>query len=139
MAEKKTPQTIRRLNSSRITTLPVEGRKGAAPKWPLDTSSPAELKRWKLLWAKPQAALWEAMSLELEVAQFTRISVRSEEAGAPVTLLGEARRRADGLLLSPTSMFKTQVQLIDTETGTKAAITDIEAYRRLVGTNGEEQ
>lgn len=134
MATKQLPQAVRRRNSARITTIPAAGRKGAPPAWPLDVRpTPAEAKRWKALWARPQAVVWEAMSLEFEVALYCKLILHAEETMF-TKALSEARQMQDRLLLNPVAMFRAQVQIVDDDgTMTDENITDLEAYRKAIG------
>lgn len=130
---KKAPQEMRRRNSARITTVPAGGREGPVPKWPLGKATKEEQARWEELWVLPQAVIWEAMGIELEVATFVRVALKAEATLDP-RLLTERRLLGDRLLLSPVSMFRSQVQIVD-EAGelTEGNISSLEAYRRAVG------
>lgn len=59
--------------------LPVSGRGGRPPAWPLPTA-PIETERalWKALWRLPQAIAWEAAHREIEVALHVRAIARAE-------------------------------------------------------------
>jgi hypothetical protein len=133
-AVKKLPQVVRRRNSARITQIPAGGREGPTPKWPLVVApTPAERRMWAKLWAKPQAVIWEAMSLEQEVALYCKVWTHAETSmGARA--LAEVRQIGDRLLLNPVAMFRAQVQIVD-EQGelTEENITDLEAYKKAVG------
>ncbi len=135
---KKLPQQIRRRNSARITAVPIGGREGPTPEWPLDTRSESEIRRWERLWAKPQAVIWEAMEMDLEVALYTRLVLQAEEPAASSRLSAEVRQMGDRLLLNPVMMFRCQVQLVD-EGGTISApgVTDLEVYRSMVAIDAE--
>ncbi|MEV6696237.1 hypothetical protein AB0M68_03615 [Streptomyces sp. NPDC051453] len=98
-----------------MTQLPAEGRKGAAPSWPLPGLPPddeglfaileaREADLWDELWATPQAVAWERLRWLRTVARYVRFEVRAEtgdlKAGA------EARLLEDRLGLSPQAMLR---------------------------------
>lgn len=59
--------------------LPVEGRPGKPPVWPLPSQPrAAELDLWKALWRLPQAVAWEATHREIEVALHVRAVYRAQ-------------------------------------------------------------
>src|SRR5690606_42061951 len=89
--------------------------------------------RWEELGVLPQAVIWEAMGIELEVATFVRVALAAEATLEP-RLLTERRLQGDRLLLSPVSMFRSQVQIVD-EAGelTEGNVSSLEAYKRAVG------
>lgn len=76
--------------------LPVTGRSGPAPEWPLPSGTERELAVWAGLWAKPQATQWERLGQVTEVALYTRRLCEVEQEGASAALgnlvirLGEA-------------------------------------------------
>ena len=63
-------------------TLPTEGRRGPAPPWPLTDADDREAQLWEREWRRPQALMWEANGLEIEVAIYVRTLAESEAAGA---------------------------------------------------------
>jgi hypothetical protein len=78
-------------------TLPTEGRSEPAPEWPLEDSTDAELAYWELLWAKPQAYMWEIIGLEFSVAMYVRTYLEAAAPGA-VNGLKTAALRMEGEL-----------------------------------------
>lgn len=131
MSAKKRPDQVRRQNRKLITQLPAEGRRGDVPKWPLEAQSPMERKRWKEIWTKPQAVMWEAWHAEDVVAQYIRITVQAEEPGAPVMLLAERRQMQMQLGLLPGAWFKLQWTL--TEQQEAEARSRSEVYAEAIG------
>lgn len=93
-------------------TLPAEGRKGRAPKWPLRGRNPAG---WSALWRKPQAVMWERNGDELLVARYLQISNLVQEnlinGKVPTNALAEQRQLEDRLGLSPMAMKRLQWEI----------------------------
>ena len=132
ISQKKPPDQVRRRNTKLVSMLPPEGREGPIPDWPLETQLPGEKERWALVWAMPQAVIWEAWHLEVEVAQWVRVMVRSEKPGAPITLLGEARRFAAEMGATPVGAARLQWILGDT-VPRRDPEAERETYLRAVG------
>lgn len=84
--------------------LPAEGRQGATPDWPLTEQREREEELWQLLWAKPQAFMWERYGQQLEVALYVRRLVEAEEPGSFVNLSTLVRQMADSLGLTTPGM-----------------------------------
>ena len=82
------------------TALPAEGRKGDPPVWPLSGQSDREVELWALFWARPQAAQWEKLGQDFEVALYVRNLAQAEQPGAPVNLSTLVRQQADALGLT---------------------------------------
>jgi hypothetical protein len=86
-------------------TLPAEGFSGLVPEFPLPDASVRELDVWAELWSTPQAAAWALESWRhRSVAMFARVSVRSEDVGAPSSLLAQVHRFADQIGLTPAGL-----------------------------------
>lgn len=95
------PEALRRERDARDwVVLPAEGRKGSPPRWPLPDSTRREAELWKVLWAKPQAVMWERQGQELEVALYVRRWCEAEVAESRVTLSTLVRQMADSLGLT---------------------------------------
>src|SRR4051794_14263470 len=62
--------------------LPVAGRQGDTPAWPLPTATERELKLWADEWRRPQALVWDRNGQHLEVALFVRAVVEAEDPRA---------------------------------------------------------
>lgn len=89
-----------------LAELPVDGRKGRAPAWPLAGRAP---RGWAALWKLPQAVMWEQMHSELAVARYLMLRVGMEDslaAGEEVksAVFSEIRQSEDALGLSPKGM-----------------------------------
>lgn len=82
------------------TTLPAEGRKGRAPKWPLTKASARESELWRSEWKRPQAVEWKRNGQEIEVAMYIRNLVEAEVPGAAKGLRDLVRQGQEALGLS---------------------------------------
>lgn len=106
--------------------LPRSGRKGRAPRWPLDVAASAgEAKAWRELWRSPQAVAWEQLDVARSVARYVVCLVASEERGAPAALLAEVRQMEDRLGLSPMALLRLRWRIVDD------AEVDVVAGRRV--------
>ncbi len=134
MVTKKLPDQVRRRNTKRITHIPVSGRTGQVPKWPLPGKQiPSEIRHWKELWHSPQAVIWESQGWTRVVGRYVRIALEAEHRQAPAATRSEARQLEDRLLLNPLAMFRAQVQIVDDDGAlTDGNITDLDAYREAV-------
>lgn len=95
------PNALRReRDAGEWTTLPVEGRKGKAPVWPLLGHSDREAELWDGLWSKPQAVMWEQHGQQLEVALYVRNLTLVEMPGSPINAGTLLRQQADSLGLT---------------------------------------
>lgn len=82
------------------TTLPVEGRIGVTPVWPLINPTARETELWTALWRKPQAVMWERNQQELEVALYVRNLAVVEKPDSPINAGTLLRQQGDALGLS---------------------------------------
>lgn len=97
-------------------TLPADGRKGRAPRWPL----PGRVQRgWAELWRRPQAVMWERNHDEFLVARYLilRNTIQDELDHSVVnaTAMAELRQIEDRLGLSPMAMKRLQWEIGDAE------------------------
>ena|SRR5882672_61511 len=86
--------------------LPRAGRPGPPPKWPLETRqpTPAQLAKWKRLWATPQALMWERGYAPLDVvARYVITAIRADRDGEAVDQTAAARLES-ALGLNPQGM-----------------------------------
>lgn len=81
-------------------TLPPEGRKGAAPTWPLTTPTAREKKFWTAEWKRPQAVIWERNGQELEVALYVRTFAAAEKKDAGSGIRNLVKQQQENLGLS---------------------------------------
>ena len=95
------PNALRReRDKADWVTLPAEGRSGPPPAWPLSAPTARERHFWTVMWAKPQAVMWERNGQEHEVAIYVRRLVAAEKRNAAVTLVTQVRQYADSLGLT---------------------------------------
>lgn len=69
------PGAIRRnrpSDRSGFVHLPPAGREGEPPAWPLSRPTKFEREMWAAEWTRPQAVMWEAMGLAMQVAMYVR-------------------------------------------------------------------
>jgi len=86
---------------SGVVRLPIAGREGDPPAWPLPgRPTKFELERWSIEWAKPQAIMWERLGWELQVALYIRTIRFSLKAAAPAGLTTARIRQEDNLGLT---------------------------------------
>lgn len=97
-------------------TLPADGRKGRAPRWPL---SGRVQRGWAELWRRPQAVMWERSHDEYLVARYLvlRNAIQDELDNSVVnaTAMAELRQIEDRLGLSPMAMKRLQWEIGDVE------------------------
>lgn len=97
-------------------TLPADGRKGRAPRWPL---SGRVQRGWAELWRRPQAVMWERNHDEYLVARYLvlRNTIQDELDNSVVnaTAMAELRQIEDRLGLSPMAMKRLQWEIGDAE------------------------
>jgi hypothetical protein len=111
--------------------LPAEGRKGAAPKWPLEEAlSPEEKRAWSQLWATPQAVAWERLGWVRTVARYCRMLVLAEESMRP-TLLAQVTALEDRLGLTPKSMRMLLWEIVSDEVGQQRQTSTSGARSRI--------
>lgn len=94
--------------------LPVTGRKGNTPRWPLNGRTP---KGWVGLWKKPQAIMWERNGDEFLVARYLKLRnmVQDPDSIKDVkpTVLGELRQMEDRLGLSPMALLRLRWEIVE--------------------------
>lgn len=102
--------------------LPAAGRKGRAPKWPLEGRAPAG---WADLWKLPQAVMWEKSNSAMQVANYLLIRMTAQKAlfaGEPnAALLAEMRQIEDRLGLSPMAMRRMQWEIAESDRSSGSA------------------
>ena len=125
------------------TILPVEGRQGATPAWPLTAQTIREADLWEGLWGKPQALMWERYGQEVEVALYVRRLAEAEELGSAVVLSTLVRQLSDSLGLTTPGMRANRWRIAAEETPAAAGprrMGGSSARSRLtVVLGGEEQ
>jgi hypothetical protein len=103
------------------TTLPVEGRPGKAPVWPLTEQTDREIELWVDLWSRPQAVMWERLGQEYEVAMCARMLARAEAPKSSVELLKTVKQFFDSLGLSTAGMLRNRWRLSESAGPTTTA------------------
>ena len=112
-------------------TLPVDGRDGPAPEWPLTGAAAhlavpigddeheaveaaaerwfaREMELWAREWRRPQAVVWERNGQELEVALYVRSLAAAERADAPVNLRTLVKQQQEALGISLPGMARNR-------------------------------
>lgn len=120
----KHPDERRRRNAApTMVQLPAEGRKGAAPRWPLGKTQKGETDAWRAVWKTPQSVAWERMGpgVVRTVARYVRLLVEAEKPGASSTLAGEVRQLEDRLGLTPMAMLRLRWEIVQNETAVAAS------------------
>ncbi|MCU1590658.1 MAG: hypothetical protein JWP11_1914 [Frankiales bacterium] len=119
-------------------TLPLAGRSGPPPKWPLAAPSKRELELWKSEWSRPQAVMWERNGQEVEVALYVRSVVKAESDGAPVAARVLVVRQQEVLGISLTGLARNRWRIESradktktTRTGARATPARASAKNRL--------
>lgn len=104
------PDALRRDRKDDATwlTLPLAGRSGPVPKWPLSTASKRELELWKSEWQRPQAVMWERNGQEVEVAMYVRTLVAAESEKSPVAARVLVVRQQEVLGISLTGLARNR-------------------------------
>lgn len=80
--------------------LPVTGRSGPPPAWPLPEPSEREMWHWERLWKTPQATEWERLGVEADVGLYVRRLVEVEQPGASAAACNLLMRMEEALGLS---------------------------------------
>lgn len=85
--------------------LPLAGRSGRTPKFPLPGQSAREGQVWREAWRSPQAVAWESEPWRWKiVALWVRVSVRCEDREAPAGLFAQLHRLADQIGMTPAGL-----------------------------------
>ncbi len=109
------PNRRRRNVGPQLLELPSEGRKGAAPRWPLAAPpAPVEKRIWSDLWHLPQAVMWDRFGYTRVVARYVRTLAAAEETLAR-DVMSEARQLEDKLGLTPKAMKDLMWKVADDE------------------------
>jgi len=108
-------------------TLPLAGRPGSPPDWPLEQVTDRELAVWEREWRRPQAIIWERNGQELEVAMYVRTLVTAENPKCPAALRALVVRQQETLGLSLTGLARNRWRI---ETKSEQAQTSRGTRRR---------
>lgn len=89
---------------------------GEVPEWPLPSSASAvELEFWESMWRKPQAKMWAAFGVEMQVAAYVRVFLESVEPGATSALKTTARQLDNELGISIAPMLALGWRIVDSD------------------------
>lgn len=94
-------------------TLPASGREGPPPEWPLSDPTARELVLWEREWRRPQAVVWEAFGLALEVALYVRTLVAAEGPKATAAQVLLVLRQQEHLGLSVPGLTRNRWRIGD--------------------------
>lgn len=97
------------------TILPVAGREGDVPAWPLAAALERELDLWVDEWCRPQAIMWERQGQELEVALYVRSLVTAEAHNAPTNTRTLVRQQMEALGISVPGMLRNRWRIEEVE------------------------
>lgn len=132
----KPPETRRRRNAApAFADLPMSGRQGRSPAWPLSVKPSAAVRKlWSELWKSPQAIVWEEQRAMRRVARYALLCIQAEQPEAKSYVLAETRQLENDLGLLPKSMRTMGWRIVDdqpeqTSDSTVAAMDD---YRRMM-------
>jgi len=107
------PEALRRTRATDAGwhVLPVTGRPGPPPPWPLEEQTDREALLWARLWAKPQATRWEVLGQVDEVALYVRRWTEAEKPGAAVASVVVVRQLGDALGLTIPGLLRNRWQI----------------------------
>lgn len=111
------PNALRRERSDDKgwVVLPVEGRLGDVPDFPLANGLASELELWGELWGKPQAVMWEKLGLRFQVAAYVRAFLESVEPEASAGIKTAVIRMEGELGISVPGMTSLRWRLSEDE------------------------
>lgn len=133
----KPPETRRRRNAApAFADLPMSGRKGRTPAWPLGSKPSAAVRKlWAALWKTPQAVVWEEQTWTRVVARYALLCIEAEQPEAKPYIYGEARQLEDRLGLNPKSMRTMGWRIVDDradESNSDSTVAAMDDYRRMM-------
>lgn len=103
--------------------LPITGRAGDPPAWPLTSATDRELTHWVRLWKTPQATRWEILGQAVQVAMYVRRLVAAEEPDATAALGNHVIRLEEALGLSLPGLRRNRWQIGSQESAPPAQAT----------------
>jgi hypothetical protein len=109
------PQALRRDrpgDSATWTRLPVAGRTGEPPAWPLSRPTARERALWATEWRRPQALMWETNGQELEVALYVRSVRDAERPRATVASRTLVKQQQEALGLSLPGLLRLRWTIV---------------------------
>lgn len=112
--------------------LPLAGRSGRAPAFPLPGRSVREGQVWREAWKSPQAVAWESEPWRWPVvAMWVRVSVRCEDREAPAGLFAQLHRLADQIGMTPAGLRENGWLIEDAPVESVAPVVEGSNVRRL--------
>jgi hypothetical protein len=116
--------------------LPITGRPGDPPDWPLPAGDDREMWHWVRLWKTPQATEWEKLGQLVEVAVYVRRLCVVELPDATAALGNHVLRLAEGLGLTIPGLLRNRWQIGGGQTAAPEAPAPIgtDGARRPRGT-----
>ncbi|MBH5301141.1 hypothetical protein EU799_04805 [Corynebacterium silvaticum] len=137
----------RRKLDEKLQVLPASGWQGDAPPWSLPQKGTKKRERdvWKHIWTYPQAAAWINEPWRwLELAQYVRKLVVTEDPETPASTMTVVLRMAESLGLSPAGLRANDWVISASETEGDAALTTTpprspQPIRRLRAVNGDTE
>ncbi|MFF8473893.1 hypothetical protein [Streptomyces sp. NPDC015414] len=124
-------------------TLPIDGRDGPLPAWPLASPNDREMELWERLWETPQAVMWDQLRQEFEVASYVRLLARAEAPRSSAIIWGQVKQLAESLGLSVSGMARNRwtidaVNADEDQPATLAAVSPVaDLAARLKAVQGE--
>ena len=116
------PNSLRSMkNAGDWLLLPLEGRPGDVPPWPITLATDRELELWNSNWRRPQAVAWERFELHEQVALYCRRWAEAEERNSPIAASTLARQMADALGLTMPGMNSLRWKFATDETAPRRA------------------
>ncbi len=97
------------------TVLPVAGRDGDPPDWPLSRPTKRELDLWEIEWRRPQAVMWERQGQEIEVAMYIRTLVAAESRDATTACRTLLRQQMEALGISVPGLLRNRWRIATVE------------------------
>lgn len=123
------------------TVLPLAGRSGPPPRWPLDGGmTTRERQLWRKLWTLPQAVMWERQHQSFEVATYIRRFTEAEKPGAIVAVCTLVRQMSDSLGLTTPGLRSNRWRIDEPVSADAAVISTSPSARdrlKVVGDDGD--
>jgi len=117
------PNAIRHGRDGRagIIQLPVTGREGETPPWPLGRAVKFERETWEREWRRPQAIMWERLGWEVQVALYVRNLRQATTGKGGATATSNVLRQMDMLGLSDDGLRRKGWEIVAAAPTTDAA------------------
>jgi hypothetical protein len=111
----RNPNAIRRgrAGDTGFLDLPITGREGEAPAWPLGRASKFERETWTSEWARPQAVAWERLGWTIQVALYVRTLSAAAKPGASAGTTTNLLRQMENLGLTEAGMARNRWRILE--------------------------